>query len=58
MTVMLRKLIIKGEIVMSRRSLDGLFTRKFQVGIGEAISSNRVDGGFGFVKKSKRITTN
>lgn len=43
---------------MARKSLDGLFTRKFQVGIGEAISANRAGNGFGFVKKSKRITGN
>lgn len=42
---------------MARKSLDGLFTRKFDVGIGEAISSNRSEGSFGYVKKSKRIST-
>lgn len=42
---------------MAQKSLDGLFRRKYQVGIGEAIKSNRKsDSGFGYFKQSKRIS--
>lgn len=42
---------------MSKKHLNGLFSRKYQVGIGEAISSNRADGGFRYFKRSKRVAS-
>ncbi len=40
---------------MAKKPLVGLFARKYNVGIGEAISSNRSETGFGYFKRSKRI---
>lgn len=40
---------------MSKKELNGLFSRKYQVGIGEAISSNRSEKGFHYFKRSKRV---
>lgn len=46
----------KGESIMSKKSLEGLSSRKYEVGIGEAISANRSDeSGFHYFKRSKRV---